>query len=305
MSRSQANLLLIAVALIWGSAFVAQAHGLETVGPFAFTGIRFLLGACVVAPLAWRDWRDWRHWQAQAVAPRALCSGRDALVGVTGLGCLLTCGALFQQIGMKTTSVTHAGLLTGLYVPLVPLLSWLILRERPHWSIWPAALGCLVGTWMLSGSGATSLVLNVGDAWVVASSVFWALHVIYVGRIAGRLAAPFLVACGQFVVCGLICLACAALFEPVLWQGVREAAWPIVYAGVLSVGVAYTGQVVGQRYADASEAAIILSGEALFAALFGFVLMGDRLDAVGLAGCALIFACIIAVPMTPLAARPR
>jgi drug/metabolite transporter (DMT)-like permease len=113
---------------------------------------------------------------------------------------LLMLGAVLQQIGITSTTVTNAGFLTALYVPLVPLLAWLILRTPPHWSVWPTSLGCLAGTWLLSG--AQGLEPVVGDLWVIASSLFWALHVLFVGRIAERIAAPFLVACGQFLVCG-------------------------------------------------------------------------------------------------------
>lgn len=290
MSRSQANLLLLVVALIWGSAFVAQAQGMDGLEPFTFTGIRFLLGVCIVAPLAWRDWRRLTLNQARP--------DRQGVRGIVGLGLLLTFGAVFQQIGIKTTTVTNAGFLTALYVPLVPLLTWMIVRVRPHWSIWPPAIGCLAGTWMLSGASALSI--GVGDSWVIASSLFWALHVIFVGRVGDRLAAPFLIACGQFVVCGVACLLWAALTETITLAGIRNAAIPILYTGLLSVGIAYTGQVVAQRYAAAADAAIILSAETLFAALFGFLLMGDRLNPVGVAGCALIFVCIIAVQMAPL-----
>ena len=299
MTRIQANFLLLAVALIWGSAFVAQAHGTEHLGSFTFTGIRFLLGVCVVAPLALRDLR-----LIARRPPRGLPSGRTVkpaqrdMAGVLMLGLLLALGAVFQQIGITGTTVTNAGFLTALYVPLVPLISWLLMRSRPHWSVWPASAGCLVGTWMLSGAG--SLSLGVGDAWVIASSLFWALHVIFVGRVADRLAAPFLVACGQFLVAGVACMIWAALTETIILAAIREAMVPILYTGIISVGFAYTGQVVAQRYADAADAAIILSAETLFAALFGFLLMGDRLGAMGATGCALIFVCIIAVQLLPL-----
>ncbi len=220
------------------------------------------------------------------------------MAGVLMLGLLLALGAVFQQIGITGTTVTNAGFLTALYVPLVPLISWLIMRARPHWSVWPASAGCLVGTWMLSGAG--TLSLSVGDAWVIASSLFWALHVIFVGRVADRLAAPFLVACGQFLVAGVVCMIWAAFTETISLAALREATLPILYTGIISVGFAYTGQVVAQRYADAADAAIILSAETLFAALFGFLLMGDRLGAMGATGCALIFVCIIAVQLLPL-----
>ena len=295
MTRLRANFLLLAVALIWGSAFVAQAQGMAGVGPFTFTGIRFLLGVCIVAPLAWRDLR--------LLARRPVRLARRDALGVLALGALLTLGAVFQQIGITTTTVTNAGFLTALYVPLVPLISWLLMRIRPHWSVWPTSIGCLVGTWMLSGAGGVSL--GIGDAWVIASSLFWALHVIYVGRLAERIGGPFLVACGQFLVCGIACLLWAGVSETISLDGIRRAALPIIYTGVLSVGFAYTGQVVGQRYAAAADAAIILSAETLFAALFGYWVMDDRLTATGIAGCALIFACIVAVQMVPLMASRR
>ena len=121
-----------------------------------------------------------------------------------------------------------------------------------------------------------------------------------VGRVAHRMAAPFLVAGGQFAVCGLLALLWTSGFEPVTWSGLQAAAWPLAYTGIMSVGVAFTAQVVAQRWAHAADAAILLSSETLFAALFGFVLMGDRLDFAGLAGCGLIFASMIAVQLLPM-----
>ena len=291
MKRSQANLVLLAVAVIWGSAFVAQAEGMAGVGPLTFTGIRFLLGTAIVAPLAWREWQILSSRGARLLPADAL--------GVAVLGVLLLLGAALQQIGMISTTVTNAGFLTALYVPLVPLLAWLILGTNPHWSVWPTSIGCLAGTWLLSGVQAVEPA--VGDLWVIASSVFWALHVLFVGRLAERIAAPFLVACGQFLVCGLLGLLGAGLTETITASGMRQALLPIVYAGVVSVAIGFTAQVVGQRYAQAADAAIILSAETVFAALFGFLLMGDRLNASGMVGCALILTCIVVVQVLPLA----
>ena len=164
MSRWQANGLLLLAAVIWGSAFVAQVLGMEGVGPLAFTGLRFLLGAAVVAPLAWREWcqlrdggqapgaREWRH------------------VGL--LGTLLTAGVVMQQIGLMSTTVTNAGFLTALYVPVVPLLAWWRSGHAPHPGIWWMAAGCLLGTYLLSGAG--SVAFNHGDLWILASVLPWA-----------------------------------------------------------------------------------------------------------------------------------
>ncbi|QKS27642.1 DMT family transporter [Accumulibacter sp.] len=290
MTRTQANLILLTVALIWGSAFVAQAEGMAGVGPLTFTGIRFLLGAAIILPLAWREWQQRSLFRLPA--------GTGDVLWVGALGVLLMLGAALQQIGITGTTVTNAGFLTALYVPLVPLLAWLLLRIRPHWSVWPTSLGCLAGSWLLSG--AQGLHPAAGDLWVIASSLFWALHVLFVGRIAERIAAPFFVACGQFIVCGMGSLLWGTLSETITLAGIRHAMLPIVYAGLVSVAIGFTAQVIGQRYAQASDAAIILSAETVFAALFGYLLMGDRLQAGGIAGCALILACIIIVQIAPL-----
>lgn len=290
MTRARANVLLMLVALIWGSAFVAQSQGMAHVGPVTFTAIRFLIGGLVVAPLMWVEWRSLER------SAKALQKADG--FKIAGLGSLLLAGAVMQQIGIVSTRVTNAGFLTALYVPLVPLLSWLVLRRLPHWSVWPGALACVVGAYLLSGP--QSFSISSGDLWIIASTLPWAFHVLLVGRVADRMSAPFLVAGGQFVVCGLLALGWALVYEPVNWAGLQGAAWTLAYTGVMSVGVAFTAQVVAQRYAHATDAAIVLSAETLFAALFGYLLMGDRLDAAGIAGCGLILVSMMGVQLLPV-----
>ncbi len=295
MSRIQANLLLTLVAVIWASAFVAQSRAMEVMGPMMFTGIRFLIGALVVLPLILRERR--------AVDARTLSASDGGKIA--GLGLLLTLGAALQQIGIQHTTVTNAGFLTALYVPLVPLLGWLLLRHWPHWSVWPGALACLVGAFLLSG--AHELKIGLGDAWVVASALPWALHVLLVGVVADRMNSPYTVAGGQFLMCGLLGLAWGLINEPWSWDAIQAAAVPLLYTGVLSVGVAFTAQVVAQRYAHAADAAIILSSETLFTAGFGYVLMGDRLSPAGLLGCGLILGAMLLIQLLPMLRilRPR
>jgi drug/metabolite transporter (DMT)-like permease len=278
------------VSLIWGSAFVAQSHGMANLGPMTFTGVRFLIGALVVSPLMWLEWHG-LQLKAQAL------QRRDGFK-IAGLGSLLLLGAAMQQIGIASTSVTNAGFLTVLYVPLVPVLGWLLWRQLPHWSVWPGALACLGGAFLLSD--ANMQTIGRGDLWVIASALPWAFHMLLIGRVADRMAAPFLVAGGQFAICGLLALAWSLAYEPVNWASLQAAALPLGYAGILSVGVAFTAQIVAQRYTHAADAAIVLSTETLFAALFGFLLMGDRLSAHGVAGCALIFVSMLGVQMLQL-----
>lgn len=289
LSRFQADGLLLFVALIWGSAFVAQNWGMASVGPMSFTGVRFLIGALVVLPLAWREQRALRR--------RGLALKHLDRVRITGLGLLLCAGAALQQIGILHTTVTNAGFLTALYVPLVPLCAWWLLGERPHALVWPCALACLIGTGLLSGAGAVAF--NRGDAWVLASVLPWTLHVLLVGRVAERLAAPFTVACGQFIVCGVAALAIGLATEPITGAGLQQAWGAIVYTGVVSVGIGFTAQVVGQRWTKPADAAIVLSSETLFAAGFGAVLMGDHLGPAGWLGCAVMLASIVTVQLLP------
>lgn len=291
LSRPKANLILLFIALIWGSAFVAQNLGMKEIGPFAFTGLRFLLGALVVLPLAQREYR-------RLVQRGQAFSGREWL-GCLGLGGLLFFGATFQQLGIVTTTVTNAGFFTALYVPLVPLLGWLLFRHLPHWSVWPANAGCLVGTWMLGGGEISAL--NSGDFWVLAGTIFWAAHVLFVGRVAAEKGAPITVAVTQFVVCGVLSLLWVSVAEPLSLAQIQAASWSILYTGVLSVGVAFTLQVVAQRHTHAADASIILSAETLFAAIAGALFLNETLSALQLGGCLLIFAGILAVQLVPLA----
>ena len=294
MTRARSNLLLLLVALIWGSAFVAQSIATRSLGSLMFTGLRFGLGAAVVAPFAWREWRMLRARNRQ---PRA----RD-LLHIAGLGTLLFLGAAMQQIGMLTTSVTNTGFLTALYIPLVPVLGWIVLRHSPHWTTWVAAAGCVAGSWLLTGGGSLSN-FKAGDWWIIASSLPWAAHVMVVGRAANRLHGALLVACGQFVTCSVLSLVIGAAVEPVPAHGVVQALGAILYTGVLSVGLAFTLQVVALRHAHAADAAIVLSSETVFTAIFGAIFMGDRLGSTGLAGCALILGCVLMVQLQPIVWR--
>jgi drug/metabolite transporter (DMT)-like permease len=292
MSRSLANGLLLLAALIWGTTFVAQQLGMAGVGPLMYTGVRFLLGALVILPLALRE-------HARLAARNVYLNGGD-LLAACGLGILLCLGVVLQQIGIAGTTVSNAGFLTALYVPLVPLFGWIADRQPPHLSLWPAAIGCFIGTFLLSGG--TFSGLNNGDLWVIASTLFWAAHVLWVGRVAARKGTPILVALTQFVVCGLLATFIGLALENTTADGLWTALPAILYGGLLSVGIGFTLQVVAQRHTRPTEAAILLSSEVLFAAIAGAVYLGERLAPIQLAGGLLIFACIVGVQVLP---RPR
>lgn len=266
MTRTAANFLLLLAALLWGSTFVPQQLAMAHLGPLLYTGLRFALGMIVVAPLAWRE------WQRLTPATQAQLSwGR-----VWAVGGLLTSGIVLQQIGVTQTLVSNAGFLTTLYIPFVPLLAWFLWRQRPVRGTVPLTLVTLLGSYLLTG-GVTAL--RAGDLWIVASALFWAGHLLLLARIAQGSLAPFVVALGQYLVCTALTTAIALFAEHWTLAAIEAALPMILYGGVLSVGIAFTLQVVALRYTRPFDAAILMASEAFFAALAGHLVLGERLTA--------------------------
>ncbi len=279
MSQSEYNLkydlLLLAASAIWGFAFVAQKEGMRHVGPFIFNGVRFALGSLVLLPLL-----------SLKINPRpALCGKSLFLVGVAA-GLFIFFGASLQQIGIIYTSAGKAGFITGLYVVIVPLLGHLLGQRTPPLT-WAAAFIAASGLYLLSVK--EGFYIEKGDLLVLAGAFFWAGHVLLLGKYASKSHA-FRLAFLQFTTCSLLSLTAGLLFEKVSLTSLMQASAAILYAGLLSVGVAYTLQVLGQRGAHPSHAAILLSLETVFALIGGWLLLDERLSVKELAGCGLMLA---------------
>lgn len=277
----QSDSLLLITAVIWGSAFVAQRVGMSYVGPLTFNGVRFALGSLVLLPLVMRG--D-RHPLGKTGGDhgKALWS---VFLGGGLTGVVLFSGATLQQVGLVYTTAGKAGFITGLYVIIVPLMG-LFLGHRPGWGGWAGACMAAVGLYLLSVTEAWTFAQ--GDLWELFGAFFWAAHVLILSWLSPRMDRMKL-ACTQYVVCSLLSLIGAGLTETMSLESMMGAIAPILYGGVLSVGIAYTLQVVAQRHAPPTHAAIILSLEAVFAALAGWVVLGETLSLRGLIGCALMF----------------
>lgn len=290
MTRLNANLLLLLAGAVWGMGFVAQSTAMASVGPWTFNAAKFLLAALSVLPFAVIEARR---------APRSL--PRAEWRGFAGIGAMLFAGSILQQIGITGTSVTNSGFLTGLYVVFTPILGLLILGQRPHWIVWPCALAAFVGI-VLVGGGSIG-ALNAGDTLVILCAAFFALQILFVGRFALSSGRPMTLSFIQFAVtAGLSGVGVLTLETPSL-QGLGGAWMEIVYGGVFSTGLAFTLQVIAQRYTTPPQAAIFLSSEALFAALFAAFLLGERIALIGVLGCGLIFAAMLAVEIVPARRR--
>jgi drug/metabolite transporter (DMT)-like permease len=277
--------LLLLTALIWGLAFVAQRVGMEHVGPFTYNAVRFGIGALSLVPLILiRDARERRRGDPahlpQTPGVRWMSPLRAGLIA----GVVLFFGATLQQIGLVSTTAGKAGFITGLYVVLVPLVG-LFFRQRAGWSAWTGAVLSIIGLFLLSVTDA--LTIDRGDLLVLIGAFFWTAHVQAVGMLSPR-TDPVKLACMQFAVCSLASAAGALFFEQPALPSILAAAWPILYGGVFSVGIAFTLQVVAQGKAPPAHAAILLSLESAFAALGGGIILGERLGARGGAGCILM-----------------
>jgi drug/metabolite transporter (DMT)-like permease len=271
-NRLKSDVSLLLAAIVWGSAFVPCRVAAQQVGTFLFNGLRFLVGSIVLLLLVW---------------PRLRHTTRTELWGGALAGALILVASALQQAGLQYTTAGKAGFITGLYVVIVPVLLALVWRHWPHWSAWLASGLAVAGLFLLSG--VETIALSPGDGLELAGAAMFALHVIVIAKLANKVDA-LLLALTQYVVCGLVSLLAGMLVEPRTAGQLASVWWAILYTGVFSIGLAYTLQIVGQRHAPPTDAAIILSSEAVFAALSGWLLLQETLTVQQIWGCGLMLA---------------
>ncbi len=272
------DLLMLIAAAIWGFAFVAQREGMETMGPFLFSGVRFLIGVVALSPVVWYlSKKPRQNHKAEVSVKKLVFAGTIA-------GLLLFGGISCQQVGLQYTTAGKAGFITGLYIFFVPLIG-LFLGQRTGSGTWLGATIALFGLYLLSIK--EDFTIAEGDLLQLICAVFFAAHVLAIGYLAKRMDTLKL-ALVQYLVCGVISLLIAIAIEMISWDMIVATAIPLLYAGVMSTGIAYTLQVVAQQHAHSSHAAIILSLEGAFAVLGGWLILDEHLPARGLLGCALM-----------------
>ncbi|MEC7413911.1 MAG: DMT family transporter [Pseudomonadota bacterium] len=270
-----ANTLLLITAAIWGLGFVAQVLGMNYLEPFAFIGIRFLLGAASLLPLV----VFFHHRKWLPVSP-----AHTVVKGSLVLGIILFAAGSLQQVGIVYSNASNAGFITGLYMVIVPIIG-LALKYRTGLNTWLGCVLAVVGLFLLSVKA--DFTMGYGDTLLLVGAVGWALHILAIDHYAPR-AAPLLLSLGQFIVCGCLAMVVSVFIETTSWEQVRAATYVLIYAGVITVGVAYTLQVIAQERADPTHAAIILSLEAVFGALGGYMFLQEQLSGRELIGCVLM-----------------
>jgi len=282
------TLCLIGAALIWGTAFVAQTTGMEHVGPLTFTNIRFIIGGLLVLPFAIKELPRFNS----SINKKKLI----VIILLTGL-CLLL-GSYLQQYALQYTKIGNAAFLTILYVPFVPIISRFFLRRRIHWSIWVSVSICLIGSYFLTIEN--SFDAQFADFLVVVCALFFALHCILIDEYFEIVDAPFTLATSQFLLCFIYSLPFMFIFENPTFEGIYKESFELLYVGVMSVGIAYTLQVIGQRYVRPSTAAITFSLEGVFGALAAWIILSQILSSTQIFGCLLILIGVLAAQLIPL-----
>lgn len=290
--RLRANGLLLLASAIWGFAFVAQRVGADYIGPFTFNGLRFAMGAAVLVPVVM--WLDRRR----GVAPVARRASSRAVV-IPGLisGTLLAAAVGLQQVAMSYTTAGNAAFITGLYMVFVPLVS----AFRGHRSSVATVVGicfAVVGLYLISVTD--GFTMGFGDLLVLISAFIWTAQILVIERYARSLSA-LRFSISQFLWCAVLSCLAALVLDPAPFTGVGHALIPLLYGGLISVGIAYTLQVIGQRDALASHAALIMSCEAVFGALGGALILGENMGLRGYAGAAFM---VIGIVVAQLAAAP-
>ena len=287
--RTKNACMLILTAFIWGTAFVAQSVGMDHLGPFTFNGVRNLIGGAALLPCIFFLERWNKKEQKKEPEQEVPGTQRDLITGGIACGLLLFAASSLQQIGLVYTSAGKAGFITAFYIVIVPVLG-IFLHQKAGWKIWAAVAAALAGLYLLCITDGFSV--NIGDFYVFLCALMFSVHILVIDHFAPKVDGVKM-SCIQFFVCGIVSLIPMFLWEEPRIEGMILSWFPLLYAGVLSCGVAYTLQIVGQKNVNPTVASLLLSLESCFSVLAGWVILGERLSLREGAGCILMFAAIV------------
>ncbi len=281
--RFMGNAMLLSAAMIWGASFVAQTVGMDYVGPFTFQAVRCFLASLVLLPvIAFMDHKG------NDKKPVTTAAKKDQLFYGTLCGVVLFAACSLQQVGLQYVEAGKAGFITSLYIILVPIAGLLFGHKIKPWVLGSVLLA-LVGLYLLC---ATDLHIGKGELLILACAFAYTVHILIIDRVSARLDGVRL-SCMQFFVVGIISTAAMFLWESPSIDGILQCWLPICYSGILSAGVGFTFQIIGQAYTEPTVASLLMSLESVFSMLFGWLLLNQRLSGLKLFGCGLVFAGVI------------
>ena len=291
MKKNISLVCLISCTFIWGTTFIAQDTGMDNIGPFTFNCVRFFVGFLAVAPFVFLFERKKINHQIKNKTKQFF-----KLMVPVGVFLFLAC--IFQQVSLLYTGVANSAFFTVFYVLMVPIIIYFLFSEKLHWSIWPSVLACVIGGYFLSDIG--DATIRIGDGLVLIGALFWALHIIYIGKIIGQFDLPFFIGLMQNLIVATLSFILVIIFEEFDFSKIKLETIEILYAGILSGGAAFALQLFGQRNISAAPAAIVMSLEGVVAAIAAWLILNQILELNNIIGCALILGGILLSQLAPI-----
>ena len=290
MSKTTSLICALITTFIWGTAFIAQDTGMDNIGPLTFNTARFYVGFITVLPIAF-------YFERGRISKGVNSNKKLFFKFLFLMGISLFLGTILQQTALLYTNIANAAFFTVFYVPLVPIILFIIYKTKVHWSIWPSILLCIIGVYLLSNFSNSQIML--GDSLVILCSIFWALHIIFAGKFMEKFDIPIFFAALQAILVGTISLIFALIFEEINLANIIKENLSIIYAGFFSGGIAFTLQMFAQKNIEEAPAAIIYSLEGVFAAVAGWIILNQFLNFNNILGCFIILIAVILSQLTP------
>jgi len=291
MKKTISFICLVACTLIWGTTFIAQDTGMDNIGPFTFNCVRFFVGFLAVAPFVFL-------FERKKIKHQINNKTSEFSKLIIPVGLFLFLGCIFQQVSLLYTDVANSAFFTIFYVPMVPIIVYFLFSEKLHWSIWPSALACVVGGYLLSDINDSTV--RFGDSLVLIGALFWALHIIYIGKIIKKFDLPFFIALIQNLIVAFFSFILVIIFEEFNFSYIALETVEILYAGILSGGAAFALQLFGQRNISSAPAAIVMSLEGVIAAISAWIILNQILGLNNIIGCSLILSGILLSQLAPI-----
>ena len=290
MKKSFSMFCALITTFIWGTAFIAQDTGMDNIGPLTFNSSRFFVGFLTILPFA-------IFIEKNKIKKEIKNNTKLFIKYLIFMGVSLFLGTFLQQAALQYTNIANAAFFTVFYVPFVPIILFIIYKEKVHWSIWPSIALCIVGVYLLTDFSDSKIML--GDALVIFCSIFWALHIIFAGKFMQKFDIPVFYAALQAAFVFSLSIFFAFIFEEVILSNILLELSSILYAGALSGGIAFSLQMYAQKNIEEAPAAIIYSLEGVFAAIAGWIILDQFLKFNNIIGCFLILFAVILSQILP------
>ena len=291
MSKSMSLLSALLCTFIWGTTFIAQDTGMDKIGPLTFNATRFFIGFLSIIPFA-------LLFEKKKITKEINSNKRLFFKLLFWIGLFLFLGTYLQQTALLYTDVANAAFFTIFYVPMVPIILFFFYSKSIHWSIWPSVLFCIVGVYLLSDF--TNATIRLGDTLVILCALFWSLHIIFIGNFIKNFNLPLFFGALQALVVSFFSIIFALFFETITIVNILNESVSIIYAGVLSGGIAFTLQIYAQKNISSAPAAIIFSLEGVFATIAAWIILNQILGLDNVIGCTLILFGVLFSQLLPI-----